>query len=95
MKLTAAPDLCGSRVNPGLPQGYNANTPDANKRVHEDVRNALMKNKTGSFVEAERVDIEDTAPDGGWGWVIAFAGFVTWVRLKIFLKFYCVNCHLL
>ena len=23
---------------------------------------------------------EDSAPDGGWGWLVTLAGFVIWVR---------------
>ena len=82
MKREESSELCSGHVNHGLALGDNAPPPDGGRVVHEQVQNAVVKGTAGSVVAADSVDVEDTAPDGGWGWVVAWAGFVIWVRLK-------------
>ncbi|MPC85650.1 hypothetical protein E2C01_080432 [Portunus trituberculatus] len=47
-----------------------------------DAQKAVSKSKIESFGVEEEMDMEDTAPDGGWGWVVAWASFVTWVSFQ-------------
>ena len=82
MTWEEASELCGGHVNPCLPLGDTTPSPDGGRMVHEEVQNAVVKGRAGSTVAAESVDVEDTAPDGGWGWVVACAGFVMFVRLR-------------
>ncbi|MPC93364.1 hypothetical protein E2C01_088490 [Portunus trituberculatus] len=39
----------------------------------------LQKDNSENVVATKQIGgIEFTAPDGGWGWVVAFAAFTTW-----------------
>ncbi|XP_063874892.1 monocarboxylate transporter 13-like isoform X1 [Scylla paramamosain] len=75
MKLEGVPVLCNGHINPGLATGDTDISFDFSKKVIED----FQKDKAENLVAAKQtVGVEYTAPDGGWGWVIAIAAFATW-----------------
>ena len=75
MEVEGPPKLYGGHVNRGLNIEDDIFSRDADIKLHRDSHNAAVLGKA----EEEKVDDEDTAPDGGWGWVVAGAGFTTWV----------------
>ncbi|XP_063886780.1 monocarboxylate transporter 13-like isoform X2 [Scylla paramamosain] len=75
-------ELCSSCVKLGSAERDADHSPGAGTN-EQNAQNATAKSKTEGSAVDEEMDMEDAAPDGGWGWVVAWASFVTWVLAEI------------
>lgn len=61
----------------------------------KEVRNnsALLSNgKEREEEDEDEITLEDLAPDGGWGWMVAIAMILIFVSIHFFSLFFFLNC---